>query len=124
MTLTALLLILTSILSSVAGQTAIKLGVEQPAAAARLAGGGLGVIAAIFSSPLVLAGLGLYGVGALAWIGVLSRLDLSRAYPFLALNFVLIALVSRFFLGEEIPLLRWLGIGCIVAGIFLVARSG
>ena len=62
-------------------------------------------------------------MGALAWISVLSRLDLSLAYPFLALNFVLITLISRVFLGETVPTLRWLGILVIVGGILLVARS-
>ena len=37
--------------------------------------------------------------GALAWIAVLARLDLSVAYPFLALNFVLVTLSGRFLLG-------------------------
>lgn len=117
-------LIATSILTSVAGQTVIKLGVTAPATAERMGAGLMGLVTAIFTSPLLLAGLVLYGVGALAWIAVLSRLNLSVAYPFLALNFVLIALVSRFVLGEEIPLLRWVGIGCIVVGILVVARSG
>jgi multidrug transporter EmrE-like cation transporter len=53
----------------------------------------------------------------------LTRLDLSLAYPFLALNFVLIAIVSRLFLGETIPGLRWAGIAVICSGILLIARS-
>ena len=78
----------------------------------------------IVTQPLVLLGLMLYGCGALAWIAVLRRMDLSYAYPFLALNFVLITLVSRFFLGETVPLMRWAGIGIICVGILVVARSG
>ena len=54
---------------------------------------------------------------------MLSRLDLSVAYPFLALNFVLVTLVARFFLGESVPPLRWLGILVIIGGILLVAKS-
>ncbi len=115
-------LILLSVTTGVAGQTAIKLGVSQPGAS-DAAGGVVTLIRMILTSPLVLLGLALYGVGALAWIAVLSRVDLSIAYPFLALNFVLIALVSRFFLGEEIPPLRWAGILVICAGILLVARG-
>jgi drug/metabolite transporter (DMT)-like permease len=68
-------------------------------------------------------GLVLYGVGALAWIAVLARIDLSIAYPFLALNFVLVTLSSQFLLGENVPLLRWLGVLVICGGIILVARS-
>jgi len=116
-------LILLSVASGVAGQTAIKVGVEQPGAAGMDRGLG-GLIGAIATSPMVLLGLFLYGCGALSWILVLRRMDLSHAYPFLALNFVLIAIVSRFVLGEEVPLLRWIGILVICSGILLVARSG
>jgi drug/metabolite transporter (DMT)-like permease len=89
-----------------------------------MAGAGpLSLILLILRSPLVLLGLGLYGIGALAWIVVLSRLDLSLAYPFLALNFVLIPLVSQFVFAETIPVARWMGIAVICVGILLVARS-
>lgn len=115
-------LILLSVVAGVAGQTAIKLGVSTPAAP-EAADNLFSLLALIMRSPLVLLGLVLYGVGAIAWIAVLTRMDLSLAYPFLALNFVLVALVSRFFLGETIPSLRWLGIGVICIGILLVARS-
>jgi drug/metabolite transporter (DMT)-like permease len=116
-------LILLSVASGVAGQTVIKLGVERPEAVANSAGPA-GLLRTIVTSPLVLLGLFLYACGALAWIAVLRRMDLSYAYPFLALNFVLITLVSRFFLGEDVPLLRWAGIAVICVGILVVARSG
>src|SRR5690349_14137189 len=115
------LLIAVSISSGVAGQTLIKLGVGNSGGAAAL--GPLDLVLLILRSPWILLGLLLYGIGALAWIAVLSRLDLSYAYPFLALNFVLITLVSRVALGETIPTIRWLGILVICAGIILASRS-
>jgi len=118
----ALLLILLSTIFGVAGQTALKMGVDKPGMA-ESATGILSVISLIFKSPLVLLGLAFYALGALAWIAVLSRLDLSVAYPFLALNFVLVTLSGRFLLGETVPPLRWLGILVIIAGILLVAKS-
>lgn len=114
-------LIAVSIAAGVAGQAAIKLGVG---GAPSGAGGLWGLVATIAQSPLILAGLALYGVGALAWIAVLAKLDLSYAYPFLALNFVLITLVARFGLGEVVPFARWMGVAVICAGIILIARSG
>jgi len=116
-------LILLSVASGVAGQLAIKLGVNRLGAAAMVAAGPASILMTAFRSPLVWLGLALYGVGALAWILVLTRLDLSLAYPFLALNFVLITVVSRLFLGEAIPGLRWGGIIVICFGILLIARS-
>lgn len=115
-------LILLSVASGVFGQTFIKLGVEHPDAA-EIEQGLRGLLSAIVTSPRVLLGLFFYACGALAWILVLRRMDLSYAYPFLALNFVLITLVSRFFLGEVVPPMRWVGILVIVGGILIVARS-
>ena len=116
-------LILLSILTGVAGQTVIKMGVSQPGAS-EAADGLFSLVNMILRSPLVLLGLVLYGIGALAWIAVLSRVDLSVAYPFLALNFILVTLSSMFFLGESIPWLRWVGVLVVCSGILLVARSG
>lgn len=121
--LSSLWLIALSITTGVAGQTVIKLGVSQPQAEAPTPGV-FSLVAMILQSPLIIGGLLLYGVGALAWIMVLRRLDLSYAYPFLALNFVLITVISYFILDEHIPPLRLLGIGVIVIGILLIARSG
>ncbi|MCB9139501.1 MAG: EamA family transporter [Caldilineaceae bacterium] len=115
-------LILLSIASGVAGQTVIKVGVSQPHNA-DAASGILALVTAVTTSPLILTGLALYGMGALAWIAVLSKLDLSYAYPFLALNFVLITLVSVLFLGENVSLTHWFGIGIIVAGVIVVSRN-
>lgn len=111
-----------SIITGVVGQTAIKMGISRPGTAEG-ADGLVGLVKMILSSPLVLLGLCFYGVGALAWIAALTRLDLSVAYPFLALNFVLIALSSWLVLNERIPLLRWAGIAVICGGILLVAAS-
>jgi multidrug transporter EmrE-like cation transporter len=116
-------LILISSASGVAGQMFLKFGLDR-------AGGDsasdtlFSLIGLILRTPMVLAGLALYAVGAVAWIAVLRRMDLSYAYPFLALNFVLIALVSQFILGESVPLVRWLGIGAICVGLLLIANSG
>lgn len=112
-----------SVTVSVVGQTIIKLGVRHPESVGLAMTGPVAVALLILRSPLVMLGLLMYGVGAFAWIIVLSRLDLSYAYPFLALNFVLVAIVSRLVLAEAIPGLRWLGIGFICVGILLVARS-
>ena len=115
-------LILISVTTGVAGQTFMKIGVSAPGAADATTNV-VSLVMLILRSPLVLLGLLFYGVGALAWIAVLSRLDLSLAYPFLALNFVLITLSSRFFLGEVVPSIRWVGILVIIGSILLVARS-
>ncbi len=115
-------LILLSISSGVAGQTMIKLGVSRPGAT-EATSNLISLVTLILRSPQILLGLVLYAMGALAWIAVLSKVNLSLAYPFLALNFVLIALVSYAFLGETIPAMRWIGTLILCVGILIVAQS-
>jgi drug/metabolite transporter (DMT)-like permease len=54
---------------------------------------------------------------------VLSRTSLSFAYPFASLTYVVIVVVDRLVLGEEVPGLRWAGVALIIAGILAVART-
>ena len=78
----------------------------------------------VISMPPVILGLACYGLGTLVWLGVLSRLDLGLAYPLLALSYVLVPLLALVFLGEKMPMARWVGIGVIIFGVILVARTG
>lgn len=120
----SLLLVLASVVCGVIGQVALKSGMAQ---VGRIGGAQASFLLdtawRVLTTPLVLFGLACYGLGALAWLVVLSRLDLSVAYPFLALNFVLITLASRLVLGETVPPLRWLGVLVICCGVIIVARS-
>lgn len=120
----SLALILVAVAFGVVGQLALKSGMTQV--------GRIGsqhtifvahTIVRVLTTPAVLIGLACYGLGAVAWLVVLSRLDLSFAYPFLALNFVLITLASRLVLGETVPPMRWLGVLIICLGVIVVARS-
>ncbi len=74
---------LVSVVLASVGQLFLKLGVGR------------------LSLPL-LVGLALYGLSTLAWLFLLRSVPLSRAYPLLALNFVLVPLLSRLFLGEKL----------------------
>ena len=114
------MLIVISICAGVSGQVSIKWGVTH-VPPFRLPFST--ILPAMFQSPMTVLGLALYGIGAISWISVLKRMDLSYAYPFFALNFVLIAIVSSFFFGESIPPIRWTGLGLICCGIVLVARG-
>ena len=74
-------------------------------------------------NPLVFTALSLYALGAIFWLFVLSRFDLSYAYPFGALSYVLITAASWLIFKEDIPAMRLAGIGCIMVGILILARS-
>lgn len=78
---------------------------------------------ALAFQPPVLAGLACYGGSLLLWLYVLGRVEVSFAYPFLALGFVLVALAGWQWLGEPMPPARAAGIGIILAGVLVLARS-
>jgi undecaprenyl phosphate-alpha-L-ara4N flippase subunit ArnE len=63
------------------------------------------------------------GLGALMWLFVLYYMDVSKAFPFLSLNFVAVMLISRLYLKEVISKQRWLGVAFISLGIVLVSLS-
>lgn len=97
------------------GQVLLKSG-------AMSAGGGDGPAAALasaLSSPLTWLGLLSYGLSAVVWLVVLSRLELSVAYPLGASGYVIVA-VASVAMGEHVPAARWIGVAAIVGGILLV----
>jgi uncharacterized membrane protein len=107
-----------------AGQIALKLGTSTPALATySRAGDFQGFFTRALLSPTVMAGLLLYGASAVLWLLVLSRSQLSYAYPFVSLGFVITTLFGWQILGESMSLARLLGTILIIAGVVLVARS-
>lgn len=74
--------------------------------------------------PAILGGLACYAVSVVVWIVALSRVDVSIAYPMLSIGYVVNALLAGWLFGEDVNAQRWLGIGVIVVGVVLVARSG
>ncbi len=73
--------------------------------------------------PHIGGGLACYVVSVVVWIMGLSRVPVSIAYPMLSLGYIVNAVAAHYLFGESVTLSRWLGIGFIVAGVWLVARS-
>lgn len=73
--------------------------------------------------PRLWLGLFLFGISAIFWLVVLSRVSLSIAYPFAGMSYVGIVLLDRYVLNEPVPPLRWVGVAAIAIGITLVGLS-
>ena len=115
-----------SILLSVLGQIALKLGTGHATAAASLERDGMPVarlIAVSLLQPAVLLGMALYVSGAMLWLYVLARWDVSKAYPLVGLGFVLTLMIGAVFLGERLSWERVAGCLLICAGLTLIVRS-
>lgn len=78
---------------------------------------------ALFTSPFVFLGLFLYGVGTILWLFALKQIDLSLAYPFVGMSFIMVFLMGVFFLGEPFNMNRLIGTIIIIFGILFLARS-
>lgn len=114
---------ITSILLSVAAQFCLKAGMSSLAVQSALAAAPtLRTWATVLINPYVLGGFLLYGLGAVIWLAVLARWDVSKAYPLVGLGFVLTLLVGLT-QGEQIGLARTVGVLMIAAGVYLVSRS-
>ena len=68
-------------------------------------------------------GIACYGISVFVWILGLSRVPVSIAYPLLSVGYVVNAIAAYYLFGEAVTATRWLGIGFIVVGVTLVARS-
>jgi len=69
------------------------------------------------------AGVACYMISLVVWIMGLSRVPVSVAYPMLSLGYVINAVAAYYLFGESVTMTRWLGIGFIVLGVWLVAKS-
>lgn len=73
--------------------------------------------------PRILAGIACYVLSLVVWILALSKTPVSIAYPMVSLGFALNAALAWWLLGEAVTPMRMAGIGIIIVGVVLVARS-
>jgi multidrug transporter EmrE-like cation transporter len=71
----------------------------------------------------IIGGLFLYVISVVVWILALSRVQVSIAYPMLSIGYIVNALVAWWWLGEDLNPMRVAGIGVLILGVFMVARS-
>ena len=77
----------------------------------------------VFTNIACLGGIGLYFFSALIWQYLLTKLPISYVQPILALTYVATPVLAMFFLGEQVPAIRWLGIAIIILGVYIVAKT-
>jgi multidrug transporter EmrE-like cation transporter len=75
------------------------------------------------TQPFILGGIACYVVSVVVWILALSRVEVSVAYPMLSIGYVINAVAAYLLFGEAVGPQRLVGIGVIIVGVYLVARS-
>lgn len=111
-------LLLLSIAASVAGQFLLKSGALKLGKVN--AENVVSHILSIITVPELVAGLMCYGLGAIAYILILTRVNLSVVGPSIALSYVFSVVLGYLVFHETIPTARLMGLGLIVCGVVLV----
>jgi drug/metabolite transporter (DMT)-like permease len=123
MSAAALALLLTGVLLNAAAQLLLKAGTNALGVLTLTRDNWPTTLWSMATQGHFVLGAACYVVSLFVWILGLSRVPVSIAYPLLSVGYVVNAVAAHYLLGETVTLQRWLGIGFIVAGVWLVARS-
>nr|WP_320190506.1 SMR family transporter [uncultured Desulfobacter sp.] len=116
-------LIIFGVLLNAAAQLALKQGMRQIGYFEFSLRNSSHIFFAVALSPYILAGLTCYVVSVGVWLLVLSRVEVSYAYPLLSIGYIVTAFAGWFFFQESLSLTRWIGIAVICIGVWLMTRS-
>ncbi len=76
------------------------------------------------TTPKLVFGTMMLAVFFFLWLAVLSWEDLSVALPMQALNYILVAFLSQYFLHEAVSPLRWAGTVLVAVGVIMITKRG
>jgi len=123
MSFISFMLVLAGVLLNAAAQLLLKAGTNAIGTFAFSADNLVPVGIRVASNPFIVSGLGCYVVSVVVWIMALSRVEVSLAYPMLSIGYVVNAVAAWYLFGEALSAQRMIGIGTIIVGVFLMARS-
>lgn len=123
MNLLTLSFILISVLLSVVAQILLKQGMSSASVQGAIHSGGFPALMVVLTNSFVLGGLAAYVSSAGIWLVVLSKVDVSKAYPFVGLGFIGTMLFAYWFLNEPISAGKIIGTVLIVAGIWFISNN-
>ncbi len=123
MNLTSFSLILTGVLLNAAAQLLLKAGVTRVGEFQFSLDNAAPMGFKLLSQWPIIGGLACYGISVVVWIMALSRVPVSVAYPMLSIGYIVNAFAAYWLFGESLNAQKLIGIGVIVIGVYLVARS-
>lgn len=116
-------LVMTGVLLNAAAQLLLKAGTNSVGTFAFSLENALPVGWRLATEPHIVGGLACYVVSVVVWIMALSRVEVSIAYPMLSVGYVVNAVAAWYLFGEAVSATRLVGIGIIIVGVYIVARS-
>ena len=122
--LKTLLVLVVAVVLGGMGHVLLSKGIRPVGDLTEAPSGRLGVmVTRALSSPWVAVGVALQASFFFLYLTLLSRADLSQLLPLTALDYVVVALLAQWVLGEVVTPARWAGIVLIAAGVALVSRT-
>ena len=119
----AFALILTGVLLNAIAQLALKASVSETGIISLDVQSILSSANSLLVNVWLWLGLVCYAVSVVIWILALSRVDVSIAYPMLSIGYILNAIVAWKIFDEPVGPGRIMGIGIIILGVYVLARS-
>ncbi|MCD6055223.1 MAG: arnE [Gammaproteobacteria bacterium] len=116
-------LILITVMLNTAAQLLLKAGMNQLGAFSFTAPVLLNSALRVMVNPFIITGLFLYVLSVAFWLLVLSRTEVSYAYPMGSLAYILSAVLAYYWFGENLTPARLIGIAVIIIGVYLVSRT-
>lgn len=114
---TGYLYVATTIVFTVYGQLIVKWQVDNAGAFPEGGADKLHFLLKLVLNPWVISVFVGAAVAAVAWMAALTRFELSRAYPFVSLSFVIVLIASAIFFGEALNVWKVLGVALIFVGL-------
>lgn len=107
-------MLLGSVSMTVAASTLLKIGSRS----VNFDGGLLAIILGYLGTPIILGGFVMYALAAFLWVYCLASFDLSYVSFVSSFQYILLLLVSILVFHEQISLMKWIGCGFIMLGVF------
>jgi multidrug transporter EmrE-like cation transporter len=123
MTALSFALVLLGVLLNAAAQLLLKAGTNSIGHFDFAMANALPIGLKVATEPHILGGLFCYAISVVVWVLALSRVEVSIAYPMLSIGYVVNAAAAYLLFGEAVTVQRLTGIGIIIVGVYIVARS-
>lgn len=118
-----LILILTGVLLNAFAQLVLKKGMSQIGAIDVNLNSIFHMLLKVSTNFYVFLGLTFYIVSFVVWLMVLSRVEVSYAYPFLSIGYIIAAIFGYYYFGEAMTISKILGIFIICCGVFILYKN-
>jgi drug/metabolite transporter (DMT)-like permease len=115
------MLLLTSVMLGAFGQFLFRLGMKSYGQVSAI--GAFRQLFSIIFTPSIFMGFILFGLSSILWLSVISKNQLSYAYPMVSMGYIFTMALSKLFLNESIDAFKIIGTLLIISGVFFMSKS-